>query len=131
MLGETLNQARSAEIFVVGLGSMESDLVYTRFGLITEAELENLRGQAVGDICGRFFDTNGSAKPSAFDDRIVGIDLADIKNAAISIGIAGGPDKVAPLLGAIRGNFINVLISDEQTVYSILALDDAYPMVTK
>lgn len=130
MLAETLNQARSAEIFVVGMGSMESDLVYARFGLITKSELNELRGQAVGDICGRFFDINGCEKSSTFDDRLVGITLSDIKNGALSIGIAGGPDKVAPLLGAIRGKFINVLISDEQTVHSILALDDAYPTLT-
>jgi deoxyribonucleoside regulator len=129
MLVEALDQAHGADIFVVGLGSMESDLVYARFGLIEKSELDDLKqGQAVGDICGRFFDINGIEKLSAFDDRIVGVDLTDIKNAAISIGVAGGSDKVAPLLGAIRGNFINVLISDEQTVHSILALDDAYPM---
>jgi deoxyribonucleoside regulator len=128
MLANALELARRAEIFVVGLGSMESDLVYARFGLIDSADLNDLRGQAVGDICGRFFDINGCEQPSVFDDRIVGIGLADIKNAELSIGIAGGPDKVAPLLGAIRGKFIHILMSDEQTVHSILALDDAYPM---
>jgi DNA-binding transcriptional regulator LsrR (DeoR family) len=131
MLAEALKQAKSADIFVVGLGSMESDLVYTRFGLIKEEEFADLRGQVVGDICGRFFDTNGTEKPTAFTDRLVGVELTDIQNAPISIGIAGGPDKVAPILGAIRGNYINVLISDEQTVHSILALDDAYPAFEK
>jgi deoxyribonucleoside regulator len=126
MLKQALDMARQAEIFVVGVGSLESDLVYTRFGLIDQDELSDLHGQAVGDICGRFFDIDGHEKPSAFSERIVGIELADIKAAALSIGVAGGPDKAAPLLGAIRGGYINVLITDEQTVHSILALDDAY-----
>jgi DNA-binding transcriptional regulator LsrR (DeoR family) len=94
--------------------------------LIDQDELDDLYGQAVGDICGHFFDINGNEKTSAFAERIVGIELVDIKQAILSIGVAGGPDKAAPLLGAIRGQFINVLISDEQTVHSILALDDAY-----
>jgi hypothetical protein len=34
---------------------------------------------------------------------------------------------VAPLLGAIRGNLINVVVSDEQTVRGVILLDDAYP----
>ena len=127
MLAESLDQARDADIFVVGLGSMESDVVYTRVGLIKEEEFNDLRGQVVGDICGRFFDINGVEKPSPFNDRLVGVNLADIHNGAFSIGVAGGPDKAAPLLGAIRGNHINALVSDEQTVHSILALDDAYP----
>ena len=45
------------------------------------------------------------------------------------MGIAGGSDKVAPILGAIRGNLINVLVSDEQTIQSVLALDDTYPAI--
>ncbi|HEY59349.1 MAG TPA: sugar-binding transcriptional regulator [Anaerolineae bacterium] len=127
MLQKTLGIACDADIYMVGLGSMESDLVYTRFGLIASEELQALKGKAVGDICGHFFDINGQEKASAFNDRIVGITLDNIRQAKISIGVAGGSDKVAPLLGAVRGKFINVLISDEQTVHSIIALDDTCP----
>ncbi|MBN1265588.1 MAG: sugar-binding transcriptional regulator [Anaerolineales bacterium] len=126
MLKQALEMARSARIFVVGLGSLESDLVYSRAGLIGEDELSDLSGEAVGDICGRFFDINGNEKPSAFYDRIVGIELKDIQKGDLSIGVAGGADKAAPILGAIRGKLINVLITDEQTLHSILTLDDAY-----
>lgn len=131
MLEEAYNLARSAEIFVCGIGSLESDLVYTRFGLITTSELEDLHGRAVGDIFGRFYDIHGNKKISKFDERVVGVDLKDLNDSRLSIGVAGGPDKVSPLLGAIRGNHINVLISDEQTVQSLLALDDAYPIPDK
>jgi deoxyribonucleoside regulator len=127
MLSQALMMARQADIYVVGIGSLESDLVYTRFGLVGQDELRDLSGRAVGDICGRFFDINGQEQPSAFSERIVGIELGDLKRARIAIGAAGGPDKVAPLLGAIRGGLVNVLISDEQTTNHILALDDAYP----
>lgn len=127
MLNQTLSLARQADVGVVGLGSMESDLVYTRFGLIQQDELGDLSGRAVGDICGRFFDINGREQLSAFSERIVGIGLEDLRRIPLAIGIAGGPDKVAPLLGAVRGRLINVLISDEQTARSILALDDTLP----
>ncbi|HEC21731.1 MAG TPA: sugar-binding transcriptional regulator [Chloroflexi bacterium] len=128
ILEHSLSLARQADIFVVGLGSLESDQLYARVGLIGQDELDDLAGRAVGDICGRFFDLNGEKQISAFEDRIVGIDLDDLRQAHLTIGVAGGPDKVAPLLGAIRGQLINVVVSDEQTVRSILALDDAYPL---
>ena len=127
MLEKALSVASQADLFIVGLGSMESDLVYTRFGLISYADLEALRGRAVGDICGRFYDIRGQAQPSTFVDRLVGVDLDAFARARMTIGVAGGPDKAAPILGAIRGGYINVLISDEQTAHSVLALDDAYP----
>ena len=127
MLEQALSFARAADVYVVGLGSMESDLIYTHFGLIKENELNNLSGRTAGDICGRFFDISGRRQTSDFEDRIVGIELDDLRKARFSIGVAGGTDKVAPLLGAIRGQWINVVVTDEQTLHSILALDDAYP----
>ena len=52
-------------------------------------------------------------------------ELAGIKAIApVSIGIAGGMDKVEPLLGALRGEYINVLITDEATVRQLVALVD-------
>jgi deoxyribonucleoside regulator len=123
----TLSLARKADFYVVGLGSLESDQLYARVGLIQQGELNDLKGRAVGDICGRFFDLGGQVQPSAFDERIVGVELEDLRSARVAIGVAGGPDKVAPLLGALRGRLINVLVSDEQTIHSLLALDDTYP----
>lgn len=123
----TLALARRADVYVFGLGSLESDQLYARVGLIQQEELNDLKGRAVGDICARFFDLDGVEQPSAFDDRIVGIELEDLRGAQIAIGVAGGPDKAAPLLGALRGRLINVVVSDEQTIHSVLALDDTYP----
>ena len=42
----------------------------------------------------------------------------------LAIGIAGGPEKVAPLLGALRGGYINGLVTDEQTAQGLLRLDE-------
>lgn len=127
MLRQSLELARRADVMVVGLGSMESDLLYVRFGLIEPGELRELSSHAVGDICGRAFDINGEEQPSAFADRIVGIEMRDLRRTPLRVGVAGGPDKVAPLLGAIRGNLINIVVSDEQTVRGVILLDDAYP----
>ncbi len=123
-LSYALALARQADVYVVGVGSMESDQLYVRSGLIKQSELDDLRARAVGDICGRFFDIEGGEQASAFTSRIVGIELDDLRGAAYAIGVAGGADKVAPLLGALRGGFINVLVSDERTIQKMLELDD-------
>lgn len=123
-LKHSLSLAKKADIYVVGLGSLESDQLYARVGLILDAELDMLKGRAVGDICGRFFDQEGNQQPALFDERIVGIELSDLRNAPYSIGVAGGQDKAAPLLGAIRGGYVNVVISDESTLHHLLELDE-------
>ena len=120
----SLTLANSSDVYVVGLGTLESDQLYARVGLIRDHELNDLRGRAVGDICGRFFDIDGKEQPTAFANRIVGIELERLRAASMSIGVAGGDDKVAPLLGALRGGYINALVSDEHTLQALLRLED-------
>lgn len=119
---EALETARQGDICVVGLGSMESDQIYVHHGLIEQAELDELRGRAVGDICGRFFDRDGIEQTASFSERVIGVDLKDIQNMKMRIGIACGTDKVLPIFGALNANLINVLITDETTLQAVLAL---------
>jgi deoxyribonucleoside regulator len=117
-----LNLAHHADVYVIGLGSLESDQLYTKVGMIQEQELIAIANRAVGDICGRFFDIDGREQPTAFANRIVGIELTDLQQASLSIAVAIGSDKVAPILGALRGKWINVLITDENTARSLVAI---------
>jgi DNA-binding transcriptional regulator LsrR (DeoR family) len=117
-----LNLAHQADVYVIGLGSLESDLLYTKVGMIQEQELTAIADRAVGDICGRFFDIDGREQPTAFANRIVGIELKDLQQASLSIAVAVGLDKVAPILGALRGKWINVLVTDENTARSLAAI---------
>lgn len=121
-ISTALQLARTADMYIVGVGSIQSGLIFTRGGILQAEDLENLRiAGSVGDICGRFFDIQGREVPSPFSERIVGIELKDLRSSALSIGVAGGADKVPPLIGAMNGEFIKVLITDEQTAVSILA----------
>ena len=116
-----LNMAHAADVYLFGVGSLSSDMIFTRGGIFKLQDLEQLRqAGAVGDICARFYDINGSEIHSSFEDRIVGITLEDIHSEALTIAVAGGTDKVLPLVGALRGNLIKVLITDEITANSII-----------
>ena len=123
---ESLQLARSADMAVVGIGSIESDLLFAQVGLIKDQEIDRLiRAGAVGDICARFFDRHGQEVPGPFSERVVGIQLADLRNNSLTIGVAGGSDKVVPLLGALRGGLLKVIITDEHTARSLLDLDQS------
>lgn len=122
VLRHSLTLARRADVVVVGLGSLESDQLYAQAGLIAMDELASLHGRAVGDICGRFFDRSGAEVIAPFAGRTIGIELSDLRRTPMSIGVAGGRDKIEPLLGALRGEYINVLISDELTIEQLIAV---------
>jgi deoxyribonucleoside regulator len=118
---KALRIAQTADIYLFGIGSISSDLIFTRGGIFKQEDIEHLRQDgSIGDICARFFDINGREVASSFRERIVGITLANLRSGALTIGVAGGPDKVLPLIGALHGNLIKVLITDELTAKGIL-----------
>ena len=120
---EAVTIARSADIYVLGLGSMKSDELYVRTGLISLDELALVGSEgAVGDLCANFFDIDGRPHPGPFAERIVGIGLSNIRKAPISIGCVAGTGKVQAVVGALNGRFLNVLVTDEHTARGVLEL---------
>jgi DNA-binding transcriptional regulator LsrR (DeoR family) len=75
---------------------------------------------AVGDICLRFFDSVGNLVPSDLDDRVVGIDADTLRKIPRRIGIAGGESKHKAIHAAVRGRWVNVLVTDTRTAAALL-----------
>ncbi len=120
-IAAALDLAHAADIYLFGVGSLASDMIFTRGGIFKLQDLEQLQqAGSVGDICAHFYDINGYEIRSAFAERIVGITLEDIRSEALTIAVAGGADKVMPLVGALRGRLIKVLITDEMTANAII-----------
>ncbi len=107
-------------IALVGIGEIErSPLVLG--GLIAESEAQKMQHEGiVGDICGYFFDIEGRFRSTMFDNRAIGITPDELRRCEYAIAIAGGPDKVIPLLGVLRTGVVNFLISDQVTVTRLL-----------
>jgi len=80
---------------------------------------------AVGDLCGRFFDAQGQ---QCFVERgIIGISLEQLRALQHVIGVAGGTEKVAAILGALRGGYVDVLVTDTVTAQAVLEAAAAKP----
>ena len=119
---ESLRTARSADLYVLGIGSMSGDMIYVKTGLITAEELVSLQtAGAVGDICGNFFDARGRACPGPFHDRLVGIRLTDLRRAPMVMVCASGEEKVPAIAGALAGHLVSALVIDEHTARGVLA----------
>ncbi len=108
---------------LVGIGSVEpSPLLASSGNIFSPEELKVLQANgAVGDICLRFFDENGKPASTLLDDRVIGLRLEQLRNMQRAVGIAGGERKIASIRGALRGGWINVLITDRYTAESLLA----------
>ncbi len=113
------------DIALVGIGSMEpSSLLASSGNIFAAHERDELqRRGAVGDICFQFIDKNGVPVESPLKQRVIGIDLEALKRTRRVVGIAGGADKVTAILASLRGQWINVLITERKTAERLLDLD--------
>jgi DNA-binding transcriptional regulator LsrR (DeoR family) len=109
-------------VAIVGIGTVQPSPLLERSGnAIDPAQQQELRALgAVGDVCYRFFDKDGQLITSPFNDRILGIDPDQLKAAHRRIGVAGGPDKFPAIAAALKGRWINTLITDLETAERLL-----------
>jgi len=113
---------KKLDIVFIGLGALTPDSIIMRDGtILSEKELEMLLEKgAVGDIALRFLGKDGNVIQSEINDRVIGISLEELKNTKQVVGLAGGPEKVDIIRAALRGKFINHLITDHLTGEKLL-----------
>jgi dihydroxyacetone kinase-like protein len=58
------------------------------------------------------------------DDRIIGLSIDELRKVPTTVAISGGLEKTRALLGALRVNCLDVIITDQKTAEAILQLDD-------
>jgi DNA-binding transcriptional regulator LsrR (DeoR family) len=106
----------------LGIGSPSKQSVMVKSGtIVSNKELEDLlRLGAAGDIALRFFDKYGQPVYSELDSRVIGIGMEQLSKVERVVGVAGGPQKVEAILGALRGKLVNVLITDQSTARKLL-----------
>ncbi len=121
---KTIDRMKAIDIALVGIGSTKSELYsLLRAGYVTEDEAQQIRMHgAVGDVCAQHYKLDGEWLDIDINRRILGISLEALQNIDVVIGVAGGSQKGAAILGALRGKYINTLITDDQAAQKVLAL---------
>jgi deoxyribonucleoside regulator len=121
---ETIEMGGISDVALLGIGSTAPQ--YSSFYLAGYVPLEELnlliRANAVGDVCGLHFDSFGKEICADFCERLVTIRRETLHSIPVRIGVAGGVNKEQAILGALRGGYINVLVSDSQTARQMLEM---------
>jgi len=119
---EPMQLTQEADVALLGVGSIEIDhSSYYLAGYLSQEEIFSIRERgAVGDVCAQFFNEQGKLIDHDFQKRMLGIPASILKRIPIRIGVAGGLAKVMPIIGALKGGFINILISDSATAVEVL-----------
>ena len=99
-----LELAKNADIILTSVGS----IVYKSWkSYLSTRDLYNLEGNEV---------------VTPFVNKMIGLGIEDIKNTENVICVAGLEMKAEAILGAVRGGYINTLITDEEAAKAVLEL---------
>jgi len=122
---ETFKFFNKINIAITGIGAIFPKVTssFIETGSLGDKDLEKLKiNKAVGDVFSHFFDIDGKISDLSIDGRMVTISKEDIFKIPYSIGVAGGEMKAEAILGAIRGKYINILVTDSKAAAKILKL---------
>lgn len=120
-LARVLELGRKATKALVSVGVPGPQSVLVQAGYFSKEDIAALKNKgAVGDICSRYFDINGQVCDPALDNRTIGISLEELRQIPCVIAIAAGVGKGKGLLGALRGGYIDVLVTDAVTATEVL-----------
>ncbi len=109
-----------ANLALVGIGTL-SNSVFIENKLLTKAHVEELHDAGVvGEICGRFFDKNGTECDTKWRDRVVSIEFSQLRRIPNVTAIVLGEDRVQAIRAAAAGQLIKSLVTDERTAMALL-----------
>ena len=116
ILSQSLSAARGAHIMLFGVGSVSTSTTLFEGAYIDAIVLDELiELGAVGEIGGRFYDAAGEPVSSSLVERTVSVPLDAVRACPTSILVSGGVHRRESILGALRGGFATILVTDTET----------------
>ena len=121
-VAQIFQKTKECTICLLGLGNLtEASSLYLT-GSYSKEDLRVLKeAGAVGDILSRPYDIYGNPIEIPLSERIIAVQLNEIKMIKKRIAVAVGGSKVKTIIGASRGQYINELITDELTADNIIS----------
>jgi deoxyribonucleoside regulator len=126
IISRVLDLALYADIILTGIGTInEVSVTSPWLGYMSQEIFRKIKSQkAVGCIGAHFFDRNGAAIDNEWNRQCIGIDLNSIRRIEEVIVTAAGVAKAEAISSAIKGGYIKVLMSDDETAGAIIDLYD-------
>jgi DNA-binding transcriptional regulator LsrR (DeoR family) len=107
----------SARCAVLGVGAPLS--TRTTLPRFVPSDTRVLR-TAVGDICSRFYDSDGELVAFPGSERLIATSLERLREIPTTIALAAGREKVPSILAAARAGYFNQLVTDPETAVAVL-----------
>jgi deoxyribonucleoside regulator len=129
LISRSLEAGRSADVMLFGVGAASTATTLFEGSFLDTQMLDELVALgAVGEIGGRFYDTEGTPIESELQQRAVSVPLESIRACEKTILVASGVAKHQATLGALRGHLARLLVCDIDCAHWLLSQDSSAPM---
>lgn len=116
-----MDKATQADVTFIGIGQMTLNCPLHTDGFLSAAEVTALIDSGVvAEITGHFIGADGRRIASAIDPRLTSAGMTQRPTKPV-IAFAGGEEKFAAIRAVLAGNWINGLVTDEQSAMRLLA----------
>lgn len=120
---EVLDRARRAQVAVVGVGRLDPlTSSYFQFNPLSSQGAAAILQQegGVGEILARIFNAEGETCAREYAQRVVGIDLDELRAIPLVIGVAALEEKALPVAAALKGGYLKTIVTDEGAARALL-----------
>ena len=108
-------------ITVIGIGALNEQATLVKEGYLNTNDIEIFKSMgAVGDLLSQFYDRNGAVLDFALHKQLISTDIHQLKSLKHVVGVASGLEKREAIIGALKGGYIDVLITDEVVAKSLV-----------
>jgi DNA-binding transcriptional regulator LsrR (DeoR family) len=122
-----LDMGRAASVALLGIGTVDPQTSrFVQFTALSADEMRNIANGCggVGEIGAFVYDIEGQPCSKEYADRVIGLNLKEIRKIPYRIGVAASAAKALPIYGALRGGYLHALITDETAARGVLQIFD-------
>lgn len=110
-----------SNLTVIGIGALNDKSTLIKEGLLSIRDIEIFKSKgAIGDLLNQFYDIDGNIVDLDLHKRLISTEIDLLKSLNHVVAVAGGIEKKEAIIGALKGGYINVLITDENIARSLL-----------
>jgi len=117
--------AINVDFTYISIGNLSLDSELALFAEYSQIDLDSVKKAAVGNINYQVFDEEGNVIPYDWYKKTITLSAERLREMAAHptkrvVAVAGGKDKIKSIRAAIKGKFLDTLITDEGVARNLL-----------
>lgn len=121
IINAQLDALRLCNKAVFAAGTSEHDSHIVSCGVATADEIDWYRQQgAVGVVCGRLIDRHGQEVDGPLKERMMAVELPDLRGLDLGLLVATGQERVIPMLAVLKGGYATHVVTSASTARQLL-----------